>query len=374
MAETRVDQLNKFGQSVWLDNINRQMLRTGSLEHWIGVGLRGMTSNPSIFDNAISKSSDYDDEIRSLSKAGKAIFEVYDDLTVKDIQDAADMYRSIYEDSEGLDGYVSLEVNPKLASKTQETIDEAMRLYQKVDRPNVMFKVPSTPEGFGAVEELIAWGVNVNVTLIFSLDQYVNTANAYLRGMKRWIGAAGDPKVVGSVASVFVSRVDTSVDKILEERAAAAQDQTAKERFESLRGKAAVANSALIYKKYLDMLASEEFVGLREQGVRPQRLLWGSTSTKNPSYSDIKYVTELIAKGTVNTMPDKTFEAFIDHGDVKEALSPNVSEAEKIIGDLADLGIDIDKVCAELLAEGVVKFEQSFDSLLGSIQTKMVSA
>jgi transaldolase len=374
MPETKVTELNRFGQSVWLDNINRRMIETGRLKEWIGLGLRGMTSNPSIFDNAISKSSDYDEEIESLSRSGKSAFEIYDELTVKDIQDAADMYRAVYEESEGLDGYVSLEVNPKLARKAKETIDEALRLYQKVDRPNVMFKVPSTPEGFGAVEDLIASGVNVNITLIFSLEQYVNTASAYIRGMKRWIAAAGDPRAVGSVASVFISRIDSLVDKILEDGAAKAEDPGKKSKFESLKGKAAVANSALIYKKYLDILASDEFTGLKAQGVRPQRVLWGSTSTKNPAYSDIKYVTELIAVGTVNTLPDKTFEAFLDHGDVREALASNVGEAEKVIGDLADIGIDINQVCADLLDDGVIKFEKSFDSLLDSIKTKMVTS
>ncbi len=373
MPETTITELNKAGQSVWLDNINRSMLRSGKLKERIELGLRGMTSNPSIFNNAVSKSNDYDDEIVALSKAGKNVMEIYDELTVRDIRDAADMYKSVFEESNGLDGYVSLEVDPRLASKAQETIDEALRLYQKVDRPNVMFKVPGTREGFDAVEELIAAGVNVNITLIFSLDQYIKTTDAYRRGMKRWLAAAGDPGIIASVASVFVSRVDSAVDKMLTAKAAEADEEAEKDRILSLKGKAAVANSALIYRKYLDILSAGEFAIDGKQGVRPQRVLWGSTSTKDPSYPDLKYVTELIGKGTVNTMPDNTFEAFLDHGEAKVVLGPDVSAAQKVIDDLAGLGIDINKVTAKLLEEGVVKFEQAFDSLLEAIQSKMVA-
>jgi len=373
MPETKIHALNKAGQSVWLDNINRAMLRSGKLEERISLGLRGMTSNPSIFNNAVSKSNDYDDEIVALSKAGKNVMEIYDELTVRDIQDAADMYKAVYEESDGLDGYVSLEVDPRLAGKAQETIDEALRLYQKVDRPNVMFKVPATPEGFEAVEELIAAGVNVNVTLIFSMDQYVRTENAYRGGMKRWIAAAGDPGVVASVASVFVSRIDSAVDKMLVAKAGEAGDEAEKDRILSLKGKAAVANSALIYRKYLDIISAENFPPCGDKRVRPQRVLWGSTSTKDPSYPDLKYVTELIGKGTINTMPDNTFEAFLDHGEARVVLGPDIGVHQKVIDDLAALGIDIDKVNSDLLDDGVVKFEQAFESLLGAIKNKMVA-
>lgn len=373
MPGTPINELNEAGQSVWLDNINRSMLKSGRLKERIGLGLRGMTSNPSIFDNAVSKSNDYDDEIVALSKAGKSLMEIYDELTIRDIQAAADMYKSVFEESNGLDGYVSLEVDPRLARKAQETIDEALRLYQKVDRPNVMFKVPATPEGFEAIEELIAAGVNINITLIFSLDQYIRATEAYCRGMKRWLAAAGDPGAIASVASVFVSRIDSAVDKMLAAKAAEAEDEAEKDRFLSLKGKAAVANSALIYRKYLDILSARGFAIDGTRGVRPQRVLWGSTSTKDPSYQDLKYVTELIGKGTINTMPDNTFEAFLDHGEAKVVLGPDVSAAEKVIHDLAGLGIDINEVTADLLEEGVVKFEQSFDSLLEAIKSKMVA-
>jgi transaldolase len=372
MPETTVTRLNAFGQSVWLDNISRSMIRSGKLREWIGLGLRGMTSNPSIFDKAISKSKDYDAEIGELSKAGKSDFEIYDDLTVRDVKEAADAYRPVYEESDGMDGYVSLEINPHLAEKTRETIEEGMRLYQKVNRPNVMFKVPSTPQGFEAVEELIAAGVNVNITLIFSLGQYIDTYQAYLRGIKRLIADSSDPSTVASVASVFVSRVDSAVDKILGAKAAAETDQVRKAKLQALQGKAAVANSALIYKKYLDFLATDEFTELQAKGVRVQRVLWGSTSTKNPAYSDIKYVTELIAPDTVNTLPDDTFQAFLDHGAIVAALSADIGASRRILDDLRSFGIDVDAVCAQLLDEGVVKFQRSFDSLLESIRAKMV--
>jgi transaldolase len=371
MALNPIQALNEFGQSAWLDNINRAMIASGKLQEWIGLGLRGMTSNPSIFNNAISKSNDYDGEIDRMRGRGRTAFEVYDELTIRDIRDACGMFRPIYEASDGADGYVSLEINPKLALKTEETIAEGNRLSEKVDCPNLMLKVPSTEEGFPAVEELTAAGISVNITLIFSLSQYAKTAEAYIRGMKRYLANTGEPGKVASVASVFVSRIDTAVDKILDKKMAEAADPAAGERMKAVRGKAAAANSALIYRKYLDILASERFAELREQGVRPQRVLWGSTSTKDPAYSDVKYVTELIARGTVNTLPDKTFEAFLDHGVVKEALTGDVDDAHGILRDLGQLGINIDHVCARLLDEGVVSFENAFDSLLASIGTKM---
>ncbi len=371
MASNAIRQLNEFGQSAWLDNINRGMIRSGKLAEWIEIGLRGMTSNPSIFNKAISKSTDYDEEIGKLKDAGKSIFEIYDDLTVRDIREACDLYRPIYEASDGLDGYVSLEINPNLALKTGETVDEGKRLSEKVDRPNLMLKVPATAEGFPAVEDLIAAGKNVNVTLVFSLQQYIETAEAYIRGMKRYIADTGEASKVASVASVFVSRVDSVVDELLDARMAEGSDPETKQRLAALRGKAAVANAALIYAKYLEILGSPQFAGLKEQGMRPQRVLWGSTSTKDAAYSDTKYVTELIARGTVNTLPDQTFEAFHDHGVVKEALTSETSEARKVIADLEHLGISIDGICAELLDKGVASFQDAFDSLLGSIESKM---
>jgi transaldolase len=351
-------ELSKYGQSIWLDYISRPLIKTGELERLIKLGLRGMTSNPTIFDKAISGGSDYDKEIAALSASGKSTFEIYDELTVRDIQDAADIFKPIYEETNGLDGYVSLEINPELADNSAETVKEGKRLWGKVNRPNLMLKVPSTEAGFPAVEELTASGMNVNVTLVFSLGQYEKAAEAYMRGIKRFAEKEGHAERVRSVASVFVSRVDTFCDKLLGEKK------------EPLKGKAASANSALIYEKYRDILSSEEFKELFEKGANVQRVLWGSTSTKNPAYSDIKYVTELIARDTINTMPQPTFEAFLDHGEVKEALTGDAKEARKIINELGNCGIDMDEVCGKLLAQGVAAFNKSFASLLNTIEKK----
>lgn len=361
MAETTIERLNAFGQSVWLDNINRSMIEKGSLKDAIALGLRGITSNPTIFDKAISKSDIYNERVEKLYKAGKSTFEIYDDLTIDDVKDAADMFRPVYEKTSGLDGYVSLEINPKLADKTKETIEEGKRLYKKVNRPNLMLKVPSTDEGFKAIEELTTCGININVTLIFSLGQYKKSTQAYIRGIRRFLENNSDASKIRSVASIFVSRIDTAVDKIL--------DGKIKET-SSLKGKAAVANCRLIYGKYLQIFSSGDFKELQEKGANIQRVLWASTSTKNPDYSDIKYVTELIGKNTINTLPDPTFEAFLDHGSVKEALTHNVGSAEETIKKLKSYGIDIDKVLKELLEKGVIAFQDSFDSLLETLDKK----
>lgn len=373
MAKTVVQELAEFGQSIWLDNINRFILDTGKLKEMIDLGLRGMTSNPTIFDKAISSSSDYDGEILKLSNLGKPAFGIYDDLTIKDIQGAADAFMGVYENTRGLDGYVSLEINPQLAFTTQQTIEEGKRLYQKVARPNVMFKVPATEEGFKAIEELIACGININITLIFSVKQYTGSAHAYIRGLKRLMLNRGDLSKVRSVASVFVSRIDTVVDNLLDEMIEKEKDQQKIAQLSSLKGRAAVANSGLIYKKFLEIFSSPEFKQCEDKDANLQRVLWGSTSTKNPAYSDIKYVAELIAKNTVNTMPENTFESFLGQGRVKEAIASDIRDARRVISSLENYGIDIDKVCAKLLEDGVIAFEKSFASLLRSLEEKAKS-
>jgi len=362
-----IKDLKKLGQSIWIDNINRKMLDSGELKKMIGLGLLGMTSNPTIFDKAISGSADYDGAIKKLGK--RPVFEIYDELTVKDVQDAADNFREIFDKTEGLDGYVSLEVNPKLANKSKETIDEALRLHKKVDRPNVMFKIPSTKEGFPVVKALISKGINVNVTLIFSVEQYVNTAKAYVEGLTELKKSGGDVKRVASVASVFVSRIDSLIDKLLDEKLKEKSDPE----LESLKGKAAVANSKLIYQEYLNIFSSPDWKELAKAGAGVQRVLWASTSTKNPAYSDVKYVAELVGKDTVNTLPDSTWAAFLDHGKPSDAVAGGVPEAKKVVSQLKSLGIDIDQVCAKLLEDGVKAFEKSFESLLKSIEKKASS-
>jgi len=363
MSKSKLNELAQIGQSIWLDNISRSMIESGKLKEEISRGLRGMTSNPSIFDNSISSSADYDGAIKKLAGQGKSTFEIYDDLTVRDVQDAADMFRPVYEKTGRVNGYVSLEINPDLAMKTLETIEEGRRLFKKVNRPNVMFKVPSTDAGFEAITDLLGDGINVNATLIFSLDQYIKTARAYIEGMKRLHARGGDMSKVHSVASVFVSRLDTAVDKMMDARAG-------EEGLGSFRGKAAVANSRLIFRKFHDIFSGDEFRALKNKGANQQRVLWGSTGTKNPSYSDIKYVTELIGSPTVNTLPDKTLAAFMDHGVIKESLTRDAGDADNLIESLKGSGIDVNKVCLKLLDDGVAAFQKSFESLLNSIETK----
>ncbi|MES0363526.1 MAG: transaldolase [Desulfobacteria bacterium] len=368
MSNSTIEQLAEFGQSVWLDNISRSIIESGRLQELIELGLRGMTSNPTIFEKAISASSDYNEKIKQLHKAGRSTFEIYDDLTIRDIQDAADMFKPVYEKTNGQDGYVSLEINPELAYKTEETIEEGKRLHEKVDRPNLMLKVPATDEGFGAIAALLGEGINVNITLIFSLDQYVRTAQAYLRGMNKLLDKQGDVSRVSSVASVFVSRVDTAADKMIDDATEQETDEAAKSELQSLKGRAAVANSHLIYSKHVEVFSGKEFELLKEKGARVQRVLWGSTGTKNPSSSDVKYVVELIARNTVNTLPDQTLEAFLDHGVVKEGLTAAAEESRNTIHSLKRFGIDIESICAKLLIDGAAAFTKSFESLLLTIE------
>lgn len=373
MGKTTIEELAEFGQSAWLDYLSRSLLDTGKLSQFIDKGLRGMTSNPSIFNQAIGSSRDYDSKIAELKNAGNSSFEIYDELTVKDIQDATDAFKPIYEKTGGLDGYVSLEINPLLANKVDEQIDEGLRLFAKVNRPNLMIKVPSTNQGFEVIQELISHEVNVNVTLIFSLQQYVKTVEAYLKGLNRLAEKKDDLSHVRSVASVFISRIDTAADAMLDEEIANEKDDQKVEQLTALKGKAAVANARIIYEKFKEVFAGSDFQQLFDKKANVQRVLWGSTSTKNPAYSDIKYVTELITKSTVNTIPEKTLEAFLDHGQVGEAFDYDVGQAQKIIDNLKEQGINIDHICSELLQNGIVAFNDAFEALLASIDKKAAS-
>lgn len=370
MLKTSIQQLGDYGQSIWLDYISRPLLETGKLKSLIDQGLRGMTSNPSIFNQAIGSSTDYDKKIVQLKDQGKSSFEIYDELTIRDIQDAADQLKRVYDATNGLDGYVSLEINPLLAKKVDEQIKEGLRLAKKVNRPNVMIKVPSTEQGFKVFEELIASGINVNVTLIFSLDQYVKTAQAYMRGLERLSEKTSDLSRVHSVASVFVSRVDSTIDKTLDEKITTSNDSAQKERLQSLKGKAAVANCRMVFEKSKEIFASSEFKSLQSKKANVQRVLWASTSTKNPAYPDIKYVTELISAPTVNTLPEPTLMAFLDHGKFVEAFTDQPQNADKIIQELKSVGIDINSVCLNLLDDGCSSFDKAFETLLASIEKK----
>jgi len=370
MTKTKLQDIAQLGQSLWIDNISRSMITGGKLKLLIDQGLRGQTSNPTIFKQAISTSTDYDARIQQLAEAGKSTFEIYDELTIKDVQDAADLFRGVYENTKGLDGYVSLEINPKLGNELESQLKEGMRLWQKLNRPNVMIKVPATKNGLGVVEGLIAQGINVNTTLIFSAEQYQQVVWAYLKGLNHLAQSSGDLKRVHSVASIFVSRIDTSVDKKLNEFAAKAVDPKASAVFKVMGGLAAVANSEVIYHKFQNSFSTSEFKALKLKGANVQRVLWASTGTKDPQYSDIKYITELIAADTVNTVPDKTLEAVLDHGVAKVAMPGSVAEAQHTIEQLRLLGIDVGMVCNQLLDEGLASFEKSFEELLTSIEEK----
>jgi transaldolase len=367
--ETNIKKLYEFGQSVWLDNISRRILDSGKLKQLIDLGVTGVTSNPTIFDKAISESPDYDDKIREFKDEGLNTFAIYDELTIRDIQAAADLFLPVFRQTNGLDGYVSLEVNPLFANKVEETIKEAKRLYKKVNRANVIFKIPATDEGLEAGFRLLSEGININFTLIFSLEQYKKTASTFISAAKEFLKRKGNLKDIFSVASVFVSRIDSNVDKIIEEKIPnlAKEEKVTAQR---LKGKAATANSSLIFVKYLEIFSRKEFLNLEKNGLKKQRVLWASTSTKNSSYSDIKYVTELIGKDTINTMPQVTIDAFLDHGLIKNTLTGDTRDSQSVFNSLMNIGIDVNVVCGDLLEDGVIAFEKSFNSLLKNIELK----
>jgi transaldolase len=329
----------------------------------ITQGLRGQTSNPTIFKQSITGSSDYDLTITQLASKGKSVFEIYDALTIQDVADASDLFKGVYQSTHGVDGYVSLEINPQLANTHQEQLEEGMRLWKALNRPNVMIKVPATKNGIKVFEDLIAQGVNVNVTLIFSAEQYQQVAWSYIKGLEKLCFNGGDVTKVFSVASVFVSRIDTAVDKWID----------ANNKDKGLRGKAAVANSEVIYHKFNKTFESEEFKRLRSRGANIQRVLWASTATKDPQYSDVKYIQELMASSTVNTVPDKTLNAFLDHGKVEMVLPKDVARAQHVIEQLRLAGIDVGVLCNQLLSDGLDAFVTSFDELLASIEQKSKS-
>jgi transaldolase len=363
-------ELQSFGQSVWLDNISRGILDSGELKKLVQEdGLCGVTSNPTIFEKAINGSRDYDTAIKRLAQSGNNVDAIYEALVIDDIQRAADLFRPVSRETQGVDGYVSLEVSPKLATNTQGTLAEARRLWKLVDRPNVMIKVPATREGIPAIEQLISEGININVTLMFSLEHYVRVAEAYVRGLE--IRARlGQPTSVASVASFFVSRVDTLVDKQLEERLA--QTKTAPEQAEirSLLGKTAIANSRLVYQKFKEIFGRPGFLALKAKGARVQRPLWASTSTKNPKYRDVVYVEELIGADTVDTMPPTTIDAFRDHGKARASLEEDLVGSRDLFTRLAKVGINMEMVTEKLQVDGVKLFADSFDTLMQALVEK----
>jgi len=364
-------QLKSHGQSIWYDNIRRSLLQSGELKRMIEEdGVTGVTSNPTIFEKAIDGSTDYQDALKELIASGASPDQIYEKLTVEDVRTACDILRPVFDNTHGADGYVSLEVSPLLAHNTAGTIKQAKHLFALVGRPNLMIKVPATSEGIPAIETLIGDGVNVNVTLIFSLDSYRKVAEAYISGLERLEKAGGRLDAVASVASFFVSRLDTAVDRLLEERIATERDPKRQSELAALLGTAAISNSKMAYQMFKEIFGSPRFQALAEKGARPQRVLWASTSTKNPAYRDVIYVEQLIGPQTVNTMPPNTLEAFRDHGVVKPTLEQSVEEARANLKALRDLGIDLDAITDQLLVEGVDAFAKSFEQLMRCIATK----
>jgi transaldolase / glucose-6-phosphate isomerase len=361
-------ELLNYGQSMWLDYIRRDLITTGKLKTMIeDDGLRGMTSNPSIFEKAIGESSLYDDMLKSLASSNLDATAKYEKIAIRDIQDAADILRPVYQSSKFRDGFVSLEVSPLLALKTKETIDEARRLWKTVNRENVMIKVPGTPEGIPAVQQLIGEGINVNVTLLFAQKVYEKVAEAYIAGLEELQKRGGDLRKMAGVASFFISRIDTMVDSMIDEKLKTAngQEQTT---LEGLKGEVAIANGKLAYQSYLKIFSGPRWEALAAKGAQTQRVLWASTSTKNPAYRDVMYVEELIGPDTVNTMPPATIDAFRDHGKLGNTLTEDVAGARKVMEDLAKVGISIDEVTTKLTSDGVKLFADAFHKLLSVVE------
>lgn len=354
--------LNRFGQSIWYDNISRDNINSGLFEKMIQEDeLRGVTSNPSIFQKAISGSTAYDKQIRQILYANPEtpVEEIYEQLVVKDIRDVADIFRPVFEDSEGLDGYISLEVSPDLANDTEKTIAEAMCLHKVVNRPNLMIKVPATRAGVPAIRKLISEGLSINVTLMFSMSHYEAVVDAYLSGLEDRLKTGKKINTISSVASFFVSRVDSKVDARLEEKG-----------LQDLMGKTAIANSKMVYQRSLEIYGSERVRKLMQKEARWQRLLWASTSTKNPEYPDILYVEELIGDDTVNTIPPDTLDAYRDHGNPAERLTENIDEAQSVLNQVDKAGIKLNEITETLQTEGVKAFADSYHTLLDALKQK----
>jgi transaldolase/glucose-6-phosphate isomerase len=367
MMVNRLQALANQGQAVWLDYLDRGFLAQGGLARLIEEdGLTGVTSNPSIFEKAIGHDNDYDEQIAELVRGGETNpAAIYERLAVTDIQAAADALRPVYDRLDGADGFASIEVSPSLARSTEGTIDEARRLWAAVDRPNLMVKVPGTRDGVPAVRALTAAGINVNITLLFALDMYQAVAEAFLAGLEDRLTSGEAISRVASVASFFVSRVDTAIDAKIDARIAAKDEDTPA--LAALRGRVAIANAKLAYQSYLELIGSDRWRRLADQGARPQRLLWASTGTKDPAFSDVYYVETLIGRDTVNTMPPKTIDAFRDHGVVADTLTANIADERHVLSETDRLGLDLPGITTSLVSEGVEKFSDAIDTLLAAI-------
>ncbi|HLO08238.1 MAG TPA: transaldolase [Terriglobales bacterium] len=369
-ATNPLKELLNFGQSVWLDYIRRDLLTSGELKRLIDEdGLRGMTSNPTIFEKAIAGGTLYDDLLNSLRSRtdldAKGRFEV---LAIRDIQDAADMFRPVYESTKRRDGYVSIEVSPYLARDMKGSLEEARRLWKSVGRENVMVKIPGTAEGLPAIQQAISEGININITLLFAQDVYVKVAEAYIAGLEQFAKNGGDVSRMASVASFFISRIDSAVDAIIETRLKASKDAREQEHLKSIQGKVAIANGKQTYEKYQTIFSTPRWKALAAKGAQTQRVLWASTSTKNPAYRDVLYVEELIGPDTVDTIPPATLDAFRDHGKTRQSLTEDLPSAHKTMETAAKLGISMKEVTDKLTDDGVRLFSEAFDKLLAAVE------
>jgi transaldolase len=371
MSNNPLVELTNLGQSVWYDNIERKLVTSGELRRLIEEdSLGGVTSNPAIFEKAISGSDLYHDQLSELTGEGKNAHDIYEALAVRDIQMAADELATVYERTGGADGYVSFECSPLLANDTQGTIEEARRLWKWLDRKNVMIKIPGTPEGIPAIEQCIYEGININITLLFSLTSHEDTMEAYIRGLERRVAEGKSVRGIASVASFFVSRVDTAADKIIEDRLKQATGEEERSKLHSLLGRIAIANAKMAYQRYKEVFHGERFAALKARGAQVQRPLWASTSTKNPAYRDVYYVEALIGPETVDTIPPATLEAFRDHGVARVTITDNLDQERALILRLKEVGISLDEVTQQVLDEGVAKFVEPFEKLLAAIESR----
>ena len=367
-------QLQELGQSVWLDDIDREQLRSGLFGRLIDEdGLSGTTGNPSIFEHSITHDSTYDEQMQQLIAQGKGPQEIYETLAITDVQTVADLLRPTYNRTNGQDGFVSIEVSPYLAHDTQATLAEVRRFWHTIDRPNLMVKIPSTRAGIPAIQQALSEGVNINITLIFSIENYRQVVEAYLSALEERLARGENISHIASVASFFVSRVDVLIGKLLEEKLKATSDSTEQQKLQALQGQIAISNARLAYQEFKRLFAGPRFERLQQQGARVQRPLWASTSTKNPAYRDVLYVEELIGPYTVDTMPLKTIESFRDHGRVRLSLEENIPQARVGLSTLTEVGLSYDQITQQLQDEGVQKFADAFDKLFRCIESKRKS-
>lgn len=374
MTANHLLEIKQYGQSIWMDNLTRDLIQSGELKQMVEQqGIVGITSNPAIFQKAIAGNAIYDQAIKAGIRANQSVQEIYESMVFDDIRHACDILRPVYEQTDKLDGYVSIEVPPSIAHDTDATIAEAKRYYAQIDRPNVMIKIPGTTAGLPAVRAVIAAGINVNVTLLFSVQSYLGCAEAYIQGLEDRVAKGEDISQISSVASFFLSRIDSNIDARIDEKLKGIDQITAREKLVAIKGKIAIANAKLAYQEYGKLIASDRWKALAEKGAKVQRLLWASTSTKNPDYRDVMYVEELIGPDTVNTLPPNTIEACADHCQVGDRLEGQMTEAQNLIDSLQDPDIDIplDEVMDELLTDGIAKFVQPFESLMQSLQDKV---